>query len=74
MKKHLATGVVIAVSCLNLQAQEKPNILFIFSDDHAVKAIGAYGSELSKLAPTPNLDRIANYGAVFENNLKMKFA
>ena len=40
----------------------KPNILFIFSDDHALRAIGAYGSGLNK---TPNIDRIANEGALF---------
>lgn len=43
----------------------RPNILFIMSDDHAYQAISAYGSELSKLAPTPNIDRIAQNGALF---------
>ena len=32
---------------------QRPNIIFIMSDDHAYQAISAYGSELSKLAPTP---------------------
>ena len=41
---------------------QKPNILFIMSDDHAYQAISAYGSELNK---TPNIDRIANEGAIF---------
>jgi len=43
----------------------RPNIVFIFSDDHAQKAISAYGGPLKDVAPTPNLDRIANEGAVF---------
>ena len=43
----------------------RPNILFIFSDDHATQAIGAYGSRINQ---TPNLDRIANEGAVFRNS------
>lgn len=43
----------------------RPNILFIMSDDHAYQAISAYGSELSELAPTPNIDRIAENGALF---------
>src|SRR5699024_8321498 len=43
----------------------RPNILFIMSDDHDYQAISAYGSELSKLAPTPNIDRIAQHGALF---------
>ena len=43
----------------------RPNILFIFSDDHAAQAIGAYGSKINK---TPNIDRIAHQGAIFQNN------
>src|SRR5690606_29495336 len=46
-------------------APSRPNILFIMSDDHAYQAISAYGSELSTLAPTPNIDRIAKGGALF---------
>jgi arylsulfatase A-like enzyme/lysophospholipase L1-like esterase len=49
-------------------AAERPNILFIFSDDHAEAAISAYGSHLAKAAPTPNLDRIAREGAIFHNS------
>ena len=36
-----------------------PNILFIMADDHAAKAISAYGEGINK---TPNIDRIANEG------------
>lgn len=43
-------------------AVERPNILFIMADDHAVNAISAYGGRLAKVAPTPNIDRIANEG------------
>ncbi|MEY3851629.1 MAG: hypothetical protein RI910_609, partial [Verrucomicrobiota bacterium] len=32
----------------------RPNILFLFSDDHALRAIGAYDGSINK---TPNLDR-----------------
>ena len=46
-------------------AHDRPNILFLFSDDHAVKSISAYGGPLAKVAPTPNIDRIAREGAVF---------
>jgi arylsulfatase A-like enzyme len=42
----------------------RPNILVIFSDDHAYQAISAYGS---KLMETPNIDRIAREGALFKN-------
>ncbi len=46
----------------------RPNILFIFSDDHAVNAISAYGGRLAEIAPTPNIDRIARQGALFHNS------
>ena len=49
-------------------AAKKPNIVFIMADDHAVKAISAYGSEIGKLAPTPNIDRLAKNGAIFRQN------
>ncbi len=48
---------------------ERPNIIFILSDDHAKPAISAYGGIYAKLAPTPNIDRIANEGALFNNML-----
>jgi arylsulfatase A-like enzyme len=43
-------------------AAERPNILYIMSDDHACNAISAYGGRLSKVAPTPNIDRLAKQG------------
>lgn len=47
-----------------LIAAEKPNILFIFTDDHAAHAMSCYGSKINQ---TPNLDRIANGGMLFRN-------
>lgn len=60
-------GGAAALSALGVQGQtphprKKPNILFIFSDDHALRTIGAYGSGFHK---TPNIDRLAEQGAVF---------
>ena len=52
----------------SLTAAERPNILFLFSDDHAVNAISAYGGRLQSTAPTPNIDRLAPEGAVFRNS------
>lgn len=51
-----------------LPKHKRPNIIFIMADDHAEEAISAYGSKLSQLAPTPNIDRIAKEGALFKNN------
>jgi arylsulfatase A-like enzyme len=44
-----------------------PNILFVFSDDHAAHAVGAYGGPLADAAPTPNIDRLAQEGMLFRN-------
>ncbi|MCD0462365.1 sulfatase family protein [Roseiconus lacunae] len=46
---------------------DRPNILYIMSDDHAAHAISAYGGRLASIAPTPNLDRLANEGALLTN-------
>lgn len=43
---------------------ERPNIVFIFTDDHASHAMSCYGSKINS---TPNLDRIANEGMRFDN-------
>lgn len=45
---------------------EKLNIIHIMADDHAFQAISAYGHPLSKYAPTPNIDRIAREGIIFD--------
>ena len=42
-------------SCTYNTTDVKPNILFIFSDDHAYQAISAYGGRLAEVAPTPRL-------------------
>ncbi len=44
--------------------QKQPNIVFIFSDDHASQAISAYKHPLN-LLQTPNLDRLASDGMLF---------
>ncbi len=46
--------------------QKRPNVIFIITDDHTSQAISAYGS---KLAKTPNIDRIAKDGAILYNNV-----
>lgn len=46
-----------------ISAQEKPNIIFIMSDDHAYQTISAYNPDLIQ---TPYIDRIANEGVLFK--------
>ena len=48
----------------NSHVTERPNILMIFTDDHAYQAISAYGSNRNE---TPNLDRLAAEGMRFTN-------
>ena len=38
-------------------AMNRPNIIFIMSDDHAAHAMSCYGSRINR---TPHLDRIAD--------------
>ncbi len=45
----------------------RPNIVFLFSDDLTTQAISAYNYGL-KLPPTPNFDRLARDGMLFENS------
>jgi arylsulfatase A-like enzyme len=63
--RFLPSCLGVLLSAVVLQAVEKPNILFIFSDDHAQHAISAYGSNVNK---TPNIDRLATGGARFTNS------
>lgn len=69
IKLFLFLGIFTSLfACINsgkeLAALERPNIVFIMSDDHAYQAISAYSDKLIK---TPNIDRIANEGMLFTN-------
>ncbi|HDZ40279.1 MAG TPA: DUF4976 domain-containing protein [Bacteroidetes bacterium] len=61
--------ILIAISCSRMGKKPpvKPNILFIMSDDHTSQAFGIYGSRLASLNPTPNLDKLAKEGMIFDN-------
>lgn len=73
MKRHtilvLLAALPMVSTLVTLHAADslaaKPNILFIFSDDHAQHAISCYGS---KVNTTPNIDRLAQCGARFTNS------
>ncbi|GGZ13360.1 acetylglucosamine-6-sulfatase [Echinicola pacifica] len=49
--------------------QERPNILFIMSDDHTAQAWGIYGGLLEGYVHTPNIKRLASEGMVLDNCL-----
>ena len=66
--KLVGLGAASAAVPSSLLAADKtaarPNILFIFTDDHACQALGAYGSKINK---TPHMDRLAKEGMLFSN-------
>jgi len=64
-----ALAVLAALLTTAVSARAEPvNIVFIMADDHAVQAVSSYGHAISALAPTPNIDRIAEDGIVFLNS------
>jgi len=70
--KAMGVGMasLVVPKCINAAQQPKhkrPNILFVMSDDHCSQAIGAYGSRLAKLNPTPTIDSLAKEGILLEN-------
>ncbi len=65
-KKQLAMAAFAAASISSVKAAERPNIVWIFSDDHSFQTIGAYGGRLKDLNPTPNIDKMAAEGMRFD--------
>ena len=72
MKRSIRHAAAIApalaaTACAQQSVVErKPlNIIHIMTDDHSYQTISAYGHPLSRLAPTPNIDRLAAEGVLF---------
>ena len=62
--KILSFGLIcVMILSSQTKIENPPNIVFIMSDDHAYQAISAYGHNLNN---TPNIDRIAKEGALFQ--------
>ncbi|MCW9708078.1 sulfatase [Fodinibius salsisoli] len=55
-------AIILSVCPSSAQDNEKPNVLFIISDDLAATAISSYGNEVVQ---TPNIDRLASEGTRF---------
>ncbi|MBR6845916.1 MAG: sulfatase [Bacteroidaceae bacterium] len=65
MQKKLAFfSFAIAVASASAQDQ-RPNIVYIMTDDHTAQMLSAYGNSPIQ---TPNLDRIAQDGVLFRNS------
>jgi len=66
-RQFLAASLAASVAgAAQTPARKRPNIVLLFTDDHAFQALSAYSS---KLIRTPNLDRIANEGMLFNQAL-----
>ncbi len=72
---YLFTAVACALPVLAQATAEadqaehtRPNIIWIFTDDHATQAISAYGGPIAELAPTPGIDRLADEGICFDRS------
>lgn len=54
--------LLLCFSALQVLAQQRPNIIYVMSDDHDADAISAYSR---RLIHTPNIDRLAAEGMKF---------
>ncbi len=69
--------IIFCLSCTHKMVEDKtvgntkvkPNIIYIMADDLTTQAISAYGDIYKDLAPTPNIDKIAKEGMLFQNVL-----
>ena len=64
MTRLLAIVFSLAAAAAFANAPKRPNVIFIFTDDHAQHALSCYGSKVNQ---TPHLDRLASGGARFTN-------
>lgn len=68
LRTFLSALCILLVCHKQSIADQKPNIVFIFSDDHAPHAIGAYNGWLKSVNPTPRIDELAKQGMLFEKS------
>ena len=63
---------LLGAPSLQAEAKTRPNILFIFSDDHSLQTLGTHKGRMQAFLKehkvTPNLDRLADEGMYFENS------
>ena len=67
----LTSLVFVITSCNSDKKQpiKKPNIIYIMADDLTTQAISAYGGIYKDIAPTPNIDKVAKEGMLFQDVL-----
>lgn len=62
---NLKTTLLIMVFSLGLLASEKPNIIFLFTDDQSYTAMGCMGNDEIK---TPHMDKLGADGVIFDRH------
>lgn len=68
----ILTSLVFAITSCNSDKRlpvKKPNIIYIMADDLTTQAISAYGGIYKDIAPTPNIDKVAKEGMLFQDVL-----
>ena len=68
----LLTSLIVTITSCNSDKRiplKKPNIIYIMADDLTTQAISAYGGIYKDIAPTPNIDRVAKEGMLFQDVL-----
>lgn len=66
--KPLPLAALLLLLFFSALADERPNILFLFADDHAYNTVGALGNDEIH---TPNLDKLAQRGTTFTHAYNM---
>jgi arylsulfatase A-like enzyme len=68
----IAMCMALSFTDMAVAGRAKPNIVFIFSDDHAIQTIGAYEGRLAEFCRqhgvTPHIDALAKQGGLFPNS------
>lgn len=67
LQKGISTAALSLGAVVAFAAEDRPNILYIMSDDHSFQTIGVYASVLKDYVKTPNIDRIAHEGVRMDN-------
>ena len=62
--RRIASACITVLTLGCRTPEQPPNIIFVFANDHAAHAVGAYGSTINA---TPNIDRLAQEGMLFRN-------
>lgn len=61
---YLLLLIILLIGCSTQNENQRPNFVFILTDDISARDLSVYGN---KAIETPNLDRMAKEGLVFEN-------